>query len=760
MTPILYPKTETAFTSNGLGKLTEATKCEVTEERNGQYELVLEYPVDGKRFSDITEGAFILAKHDDGTDLQPFQIYRISAPLEGVVTIRAWHISYALTSIIVKPYSAGSLAAALSGITTNSMTTNPFTFWTDKAITADFDLQVPTSARSVLGGMAGSILDIYGPGEYEFDKYTVKLYAHRGTNNGVSIRYRKNLRSLEQTVDASEKFNAAMPYWTGNDQIVVSDALVVRTGETADRTIALDLSGEFDEAPTVAQLKAKAQLLIDGSDSYRVRENLKVDFVPLWQTEEYKNVASLQRVKLCDTVNIFYEKLGINATAKCIKVVYDALRERYTSIELGEPRTTLGDQIRGEITQEITEKVPTKGFIETAIEHATELISGGFGGYIKFVYLSDGTPSEMLIMDSPDESTAVNIIRLNQNGLGFSTDGGATYANAWTIDGNLNADFITTGILNAARIQAGLLQDASGKNYWNLDTGQFVTAQGQIADFVIAQNDLHNGTLAKGSEGTKISAGRWDATATGTIISSGGNYNYTTKTVVNKNGYYLYITRDDVDADFVPVMQMEPHVFMVNGTPRHQLIFGSQIGTDDNFLVLTKSSEYGATAYPASIYTRTEFRKAVKFDDAVKIGTQLTPAELDVSGDLKVTYGTQKFLADTNGNITAAGDASIGGTLNATGKSSLGSGYASVANLTAFNNAILAEYANMSNGQVSHLRLAPSASISPFGSYVQFCTIYKINSGYGAVETISYQNGNGAVKHSASIWNNTIPGWS
>ena len=742
MIPILYPKTETAFTGNGIGKLAEATRCEVTEERNGEYELVLEYPVDGKHAADITEGAYILAKHDDGTDLQPFQIYKISTPLEGKITVNAWHISYALTSIILKPYTAGSLAAALSGITTNSMNTNPFTFWTDKTMTADFTLDVPASVRSVLGGMAGSILDIYGPGEYEFDKYTVKFYANRGSNKGVSIRYRKNLTSLDQEINASEKFNAVMPYWTGSDSKVVSDALVVRTGETADRAIALDLSGEFDEAPTVAQLKARAQTIIDGSANYRVRENIKVDFVPLWQTEEYKTVAALQRVMLCDTVNIFYEKLGINATAKCIKVVYDTLRERYNSIELGEPRTTLGDQIRGEITQEITEKVPTKGFIETAIEKATELIAGGFGGYIKFVYLSDGTPSEMLIMDSPDEATAVNIIRLNQNGLGFSTDGGATYANAWTIDGNLNASFITTGILNAARIQAGLLQDASGKNYWNLDTGQFVTQQGQIADFIIDQTSLRSGTVGKGTAGTAITDGTWESTKTGTISGSGYTYQYTVKTKISNGGIELYAARDDVDADLVQVLKIEPHVWYVNGTARHNVYFSTS-GADGYLFSISKSTEVGATAYPLNVHKRTEFLEAVKFDDEVVIGTQLTPADLAVAGDASVT-----------------GDASVAGTFNATGKSSLGSGYSSVANLTAFNNAILAEYANMSNGQVSHLRVAPSASISPFGAYVQFCTIYKINSGYGAVEAVCYHNDNGFVKYTASIWNNTVTTWT
>ena len=677
MIPILYPKTETAFTSNGIGKLAEATRCEVTEERNGEYELVLEYPVDGKHAADITEGAYILAKHDDGTDLQPFQIYKISTPLEGTITVNAWHISYALTSIILKPYTAGSLAAALSGITTNSMNTNPFTFWTDKTMTADFKLEVPASVRSVLGGMAGSILDIYGPGEYEFDKYTVKFYANRGSNKGVSIRYRKNLTSLDQEIDASEKFNAVMPYWTGSDSKVVSDALVVRTGQTADRAIALDLSSEFETEPTVAELKARAQTIIDGSANYRVRENIKVDFVPLWQTEEYKTVAALQRVMLCDTVNIFYEKLGINATAKCIKVVYDTLRERYNSIELGEPKKTLGDQIRGEITQEITEKVPTKGFIETAIEQATELIAGGFGGYIKFNYLPDGTPSEMLIMDSADESTAVNIIRLNQNGLGFSTDGGSTYSNAWTIDGNLNASFITTGILNAARLTAGIIQDASGENYWNLDTGQFVTQQGQIANFTIEQDKLSSGTVGVGTDGTTVAPGGWASSKVmvfpgGAIATVKINLSYSglSISIAPQNGTFAQAAMfgvgydTDLSLNYTYIgSNTELIRFYKTGdttTPirvRKAASFASDVGVSgDARLNDVWGGAYNDTA-EWTLYGKLLVRATQDGHNGVALGkSTITDGVVDSAWDIK-----------TDGDITAAGDASVGGGLTITG---------------------------------------------------------------------------------------------
>jgi phage minor structural protein len=198
MIPKLYESTETAFTSEGLGRLADATRCEVTEERNGIYELVLEYPVGGLKATELQVGRYIGATHDeDDQDIQPFEIYKVSAPIRGVVTVNAWHISYKLNSIAVLPFTADSCANALAAIGTNSLNTNPFTFWTDKAVTAPFELTVPKNARNILGGEAGSILDVYGKGEYEFDRYNVKLWTNRGADNGVEIRYGKNLTALD-----------------------------------------------------------------------------------------------------------------------------------------------------------------------------------------------------------------------------------------------------------------------------------------------------------------------------------------------------------------------------------------------------------------------------------------------------------------------------------------------------------------------------------------------------------------------------------
>ena len=557
MIPILFDSSETTFTSNGLGRLPDATRCEVTEERNGIYELVLDYPVSGRNYDLLQTGRFIFATHDESRDPQPFEIYSTSAPLEGLIEVHAWHLSYKLNNIILKPFTANSCSAAMAAIPSNIIGNSNFTFWTDKQVTANFKLNIPAPVRSVLGGMEGSILDTFGTGEYEFDMFTVKLHQNRGSNRGVSIRYGKNLTKLDRTLDGSTVYNSVVPYWTGEDQTVYSNTLVTRTGETPGRAIALDMSADFETAPTVLELQTAAQSYIDASSAYEIKDNIKIDFVALWQTTEYASYAALQRVYLCDTVNIFYEKAGINATAKCIKVVYDTLRERYSSIELGDPQTTLAKQIEQDISGTVLSKVPSTSMMENAIDRATQLITGGYGGYIKYTYLSDGTPSEILVMDTADASTAVHVIRINQNGIGFSSTGvNGPYTSAWTIDGSFVADFITAGTLSADRIAAGSL--AIGK----LDA----STQTDIATGVAAHTEAENAqSAAEAAQSTADGANAMEqliyiSKASGTssmaknttwVSNTTGNQNtWTTKRPVYNSNYpvlFVATQRQSVD---------------------------------------------------------------------------------------------------------------------------------------------------------------------------------------------------------------------
>lgn len=445
--------------TNGLGRLSDCISCLVTEERNGKYEVEFTYPVSGIHYEDIQKGRAITVTHDETGAKQPFVIYRISAPINGIVTINAHHMSYDLSNAIVEPFTATSVADVFDQFVTKCIIPNPYTFWTDNTTAGTFNAEVPDSVRAYLGGQRGSILDVFG-GEYEFDGYTVRNYVSRGSDNGVTIRYGKNLKDIEDVTDDSGTYNAVVPYWSDGQGTVISGGLIAATGATEIKAVSLDLSTEWEAAPAVSDLETKAAAYLSANQPWIPKQNITIDFVALWQTEEYKNIAPLERVKLCDTVHVIHPGMNIDVSAKVIKVVWNALADKYDSIELGEAKSTFADTLVTKVDLDTTLKTYARtSFLSEAIDHATQLITGGLGGYIVFTYNANGEPTEMLIMNTPDIETATKVMRFNNEGIGYSTTGyQGPFTSAWTLsDGAFVADFITAGTMSANRIQGGTL---------------------------------------------------------------------------------------------------------------------------------------------------------------------------------------------------------------------------------------------------------------------------------------------------------------
>ena len=493
MIPILFPKNEDDFTSNGLGRLTDCTYCEVEEERNGIYECEFQYPITGKLYSELQEGMLIGCTHDDKGDIQPFEIYMRTAPINGLVTFNAHHISYRLRQVPVRPVTATTCASALTNIFSYTMTSCPFEAWTDKTTSASFSSKIPQPLRALLGGQQGSILDVYG-GEFEWDKFLVKLYANRGNDTDVTIRYGKNMLDLKETLDASNLYNAGVGYWEKDDTVVYG-AVTKGTGVAADPiAITMDFSQDYDTAPTAAQLNAKVLSKLDATKPWVPKQNIKVDFVQMWQTTEYEDVAALQRCGLCDTVSVYYPALGVTAEeVKVIRVVYDVLRDRYSEMELGEARSSFADVIQ-EQTEELIADKPSVSMMQAAIDAATALIRGGLGGHVVINTNADGEPEEILIMDTDDVNTAVKVWRWNLGGLGYSSNGvNGPYTTAITQNGAIVADFITAGTMTGNRVRAGLIQDETNTNYWNLTTGFFNTQSGNIGPWSLNSTGMRQG---------------------------------------------------------------------------------------------------------------------------------------------------------------------------------------------------------------------------------------------------------------------------
>ena len=489
MTPVLFPENATTFATQGLGALADAISCTVMEERNGEFELEMQYPQTGVHFADISDRCIITAIPSPWRTAQPFRIYRITKPMNGVCTIYARHITYDLGGIPVNVFSAQSVASALAGLKSNSAAENPFEFWTDKTTTANFAVTTPAALRSRLGGNTGSILDVYG-GEYEWDGLTVKLHNNRGTDRGVTIRYGKNLTDIEQDRNIANVRTGIYPYWANSDGVlVVCDPPVVNAPGSYDfaNIETVDFSQDFEEQPTPAQLKERAEQYISANNIGVPSVSISVSFVDLSQTDQYKGMALLEQCDLCDTVTVQFEALGVDATAKIVRIETDVLLGRYKTIEVGSLRTNITDTIvsNNQATNEKIDK--TTSWLEKQVQEATDQITNG-GGYIYRIYDANKNLVEIGSTDNLDLNKAVHVWRWNNGGFGYSGNGyNGPYRTAITQDGHIVADFIDTGTLTANIVRAGILQDMKGLNFWDMETGEFrLAATATVNDQQIA----------------------------------------------------------------------------------------------------------------------------------------------------------------------------------------------------------------------------------------------------------------------------------
>ena len=296
MIPSLHTATDVNFDTLGLGGLADAISCTVIEERNGEYELEMEYPVNGAHFEDLTIDRIIVAPNNDRDHGQPFRIYSIVPTISGRVTVLAQHISYQLSYIPCKAFTATGLQAALNGLVANAVKVPmPFTLEADFSSSATYTQALPQSIRTRLGGENGSILDVFG-GELEFDRYAVRLHKSRGSDNHVVIAYGKNLTNYEQETNMSNLLTGIYPYCCKDDSLLVLPEGIVTVSHSCSypRIKVVDLSDQFETTPTISQLRAAAQSYINNNQLTIPSVSIRASFCPLWQTEEFKDIAPLE----------------------------------------------------------------------------------------------------------------------------------------------------------------------------------------------------------------------------------------------------------------------------------------------------------------------------------------------------------------------------------------------------------------------------------------------------------------------------------
>lgn len=473
MIPILYAASETDFTTNGIGLLTDAVSCTVTEERNGAYEATLVYPAKGHLAEYIAEDAIIKAKANDTDEPQLFRIYKSGKQIGSNTTWNAEHISYELTGNPVERFSISGVNAeqALNSLLAAAVFKHKYTAISDITTVNKTSIADVVSVRKALGGVEGSILDTWG-GEYHFNNYRIELLKARGADNGVTIEYGKNLTDAKQERNIANIVTAIFPYakYTPEGEesevyVSLKEKTLVHAG-AADyaykRCEIVDFSSEWESGTIITEdmLRAKAEAYLE-KISTEPDINITLSYAQLKKTKDYKNIQVMESVALCDTVTVRIDKLQIEATAKIVKAKYDSLKERYDTMEIGSVRTNLTKQLTA-TQQEVTESIKKnqtraeqiKKQIEQTIVDVTAAITGNSGGYV--VLYPEKNPQEIYILDQPELSKAKNVWRWNLAGLGHSSTGvNGKFTTAITADGQIVANFITAGELTGAILKAG-----------------------------------------------------------------------------------------------------------------------------------------------------------------------------------------------------------------------------------------------------------------------------------------------------------------
>lgn len=527
MHPILYPPGEKDFLDNGLAVLTDCTKCLVTEERNGAYTLEMQYPANGRHYDLIAEDCILLAKPNPDDEPQPFRIYKSGVTMSGVTTWYGEHVSYFANDVPIEPIATSQTtpAGAFAKISAAAALENPFTFSTTLSTETSFGLATPTPLKKVLGGVDGSVLDQFG-GEYHYNKWKIELLKSRGADRGFVISYGKNLTDITQEKNLTKVTTAIFPFWksSGDDDTLVTlpEKIVVLDGAREYGHVhckAIDFSQDFTDAPSVDTLRAYAKAYLKTSGIAEPVVSITLKYAQLVKRKQGAIIAGLASASLCDTVSVEFPRYGISVKAKIVKVIYNTLKERYEEAEIGEAKSRLSQTVNNSRVDpdEIVKKATTDSkktaadLIDAASKEIVESITGSNGGYV--VQRPAKNPQETLYMDTPDVTTARNVMRLNKDGIAFSTNGvGGPYSGALAINGKWFSQFIATWELTANIIKAGILQDAVGKNSINLDTGEVnldcksLKIQGKTTEEIAAGKASEAETAAKKAAADELNA--------------------------------------------------------------------------------------------------------------------------------------------------------------------------------------------------------------------------------------------------------------
>ena len=396
MNPVLYKANERSFRTFGLGEISDAYKVTVTRERNGNYDLYIKYPVNGHFASVFKVEMKIKADAGKRTKWQTFEINRIVKDSSEHIEIYARHISMRTSDIALRPIVRASQVNAETALRLwkdNLVGDDVFDVRSDIRTLGNISWEVDKvgSARKALGGVSGSILDVFG-GEYEFDNNLIILHQQMGRKAPTVLEYGRNLLSVEEESLLDGNYTSIYPFArytpSSNGSSEESHEVLITLPEHildspylrlyAQRRISLvDFSSKFDDKhpPTAEKLRSLGQSYIRTNNIGAPKISTEVSYVDLSHTLDYQDFGVMEEVELCDIIPLYYPQFDITTTTeKVVKIVYDVYTDSNEEITLG----TIGQSLSSSMTAGISDRLSVVESKQSAIESALPqyLISG------------------------------------------------------------------------------------------------------------------------------------------------------------------------------------------------------------------------------------------------------------------------------------------------------------------------------------------------------------------------------------------------
>lgn len=450
----VFQSTDKVFTSNGDVVLLP-TKAKVTKKDNGDYYLDIEAST---KYADyLTSGRLIVADTPQGA--QAFRISDLTTK-STKVSLKAWHVFYdSKNYLIADSYVVGMTAdSALDHLNEATEPSSEFTTASDVQTADSF-----RCVRKSLYEAIQTVIERWG-GHLVRDNFHIELRQSIGADNGVTVRYRKNLKELTCKYDWSSVVTKLLP--VGKDGILLNDqdpgaSIYVESEQRwpipFTKTVSFSQS-DIDKDDYGKDETAYRKALVDDL-SQQAQDYVNKHCMP---NANYTLKADIERVTdIGDTVEVIDERLGVHMLTNVIGFTYDCILGKYTEIEFGNFTKTLSGlagslQSSAQSAAQSTVNDAIQGVTDTVTQTITQAMGASYVIY-------DG--SKIMVLDTLPKEDAHNVILINDNGIAFSRNGiNGTFESAWGIDGTMNMQNINVVNFVADLIKGGTLKLGGADN--------------------------------------------------------------------------------------------------------------------------------------------------------------------------------------------------------------------------------------------------------------------------------------------------------